>query len=75
MEETVDVVDQGFHAGDPHAPTHEAQWLRCPSCGYECEAEAFLQPFEPDPAKGPAPTEDEWAKATGFDGIFAEVGA
>lgn len=23
----------------------------------------------------PAPTEEEWAKATGFDDIFAEVGA
>lgn len=67
MEETVDVVDQGFHAGDPEAPSHDEQWLRCPSCGYEREAEAFLTPFVPEHGR-PAPSEAD------FD-VFAEVGA
>ena len=42
VEETRDVVDRGYHPGDPDAPSHDEQWLRCPSCGFEVEADAML---------------------------------
>ena len=65
VEETRDVVDRGHHPADPYAPSHDEQWFRCPSCGYEVEAEAMLTPFVPEHGR-PAPSEDE------FD-VFAEV--
>ncbi len=43
-------------------------FFQCPQC------ETLL--MEPERVyRIPAPTEDEWAKATGFDDIFAGVGA
>ena len=62
----MEIVNNGKCPHDPDATFDEVDSLRCPSCGYECEAEAMLTPFEPDPDKGPAPSEDE------FD-VFAEV--
>ena len=67
VEETRDVVDQGYHPGDPYAPSHDEQWCRCPSCGYEVEVEAMLPVFVPKDGRV-APSEAE------FD-VFAEVGA
>lgn len=65
VEETRDVADWGYQAADPDAPSHDEQWMRCPSCGYECEAEAMLKPFVPEHGR-PAPTEDEVAERWGL---------
>ena len=67
VEETRDVVDQGYHPGDPDAPSHDEQWCRCPSCDYEVEAEAMLPAFVREDGR-PAPSEAD------FD-VFAGVSA
>lgn len=56
--EVCDVVDRGHHPGDPDAPSHDEEWLRCPSCGFEtpdCVEEGTCRPD-----RGPVPSEDEF---------------
>jgi hypothetical protein len=65
VEDVMEIVNNGKCPNDPDATFDEVDSLRCPSCGYEVEAEAMLAPFVPEHGR-PAPSEDE------FD-VFAEV--
>lgn len=45
VEDVMEVVNNGKCPHDPDATFDEVDSLRCPSCGYEVEAEAMLPAF------------------------------